>query len=83
MERLNGEIRDREKVMRGLKRTDTPIVSGYQIFHNYIRPHEGLEGKTPSEACGIKVEGNNKWLTLIQNASYPTTVNRQNLPMRS
>ena len=69
MERFNGEIRDREKVMRGLKKTDTPIVSGYQIFHNYIREHEGLEGKTPAEACGIKIEGKNKWLTLIQNAT--------------
>jgi transposase-like protein len=69
MERFNGEIRDREKTMRGLKIKDTPILTGYQIFHNYIRPHEGLEGKTPSEACGIKVEGKNKWLTLIQNAS--------------
>src|SRR4030066_2529317 len=67
MERLNGEMRDREKVMRGLKRTRTPIFSGYQIYHNYIRPHEALNGKTPSEACGIKVEGENKWLTLIQN----------------
>jgi transposase-like protein len=69
MERFNGEIRDREKTMRGLKTKDTPILSGYQIFHNYIRPHEGLEGKTPSEACGIKIEGKNKWLTLIQNSS--------------
>jgi transposase-like protein len=68
MERFNGEIRDREKTMRGLKTKETPILTGYQIFHNYIRPHEGLEGKTPSEACGIKVEGKNKWLTLIQNA---------------
>lgn len=69
MERMNGEIRDREKTMRGLKTKETPILTGYQIFHNYIRGHEGLEGRTPSEACGIKVEGNNKWLTLIQNAS--------------
>src|SRR3972149_7673810 len=38
MERLNGEIRDREKVFRGLKKPDTPILAGYQIFHNYIRP---------------------------------------------
>jgi putative transposase len=29
MERLNGEVRDREKTMRGLKKVDTPIVSGY------------------------------------------------------
>jgi hypothetical protein len=68
MERFNGEVRDREKVMRGLKKADTPILIGYQIFHNYIRPHMGLEGKTPAEVCGIRVEGENKWATLIQNA---------------
>jgi len=77
MERMNGEVRDREKTMRGLKKRYTPILSGYQLFHNYIRPHEGLNGKTPAEACGIKVEGNNKWLTLIQNASYHPTVNKE------
>ena len=76
MERFNGEVRDREKVMRGLKKTDMPILTGYQIFHNYMRPHEALEGKTPAEACGIKVDGENKWLTLIQNASRHPTVNR-------
>ena len=38
----------------------------------YIRPHEGLNGKTPAEACGITVEGDNKWMTLIQNASKKT-----------
>jgi len=73
-ERFNGEIRDREKVMRGLKKDDTPILKGYQIFHNYIREHQGLKGKTPAEACGIKVEGRNKWVTLIQNASYQPKV---------
>lgn len=69
MERLNGEIRDREKTMRGLKINETPILQGYQIFHNYIRPHSSLEGKTPADACGVIVEGENKWLTMIQNAS--------------
>jgi putative transposase len=69
MERLNGEIRDREKVMRGLEKSDTPILAGYQIYHNYVRPHEGLNGKTPAEAAGIEIKGKNKWLTLIQNAS--------------
>jgi hypothetical protein len=28
-------------------------------------------GKTPAEACGISVEGENKWMTLIQNAAIP------------
>ncbi len=70
MERMNGEVRDREKVMRSLKTTETPILKGYQIFHNFVRPHMGLENEiTPAEAAGIKVEGNNKWLTIIQNAS--------------
>ncbi len=68
MERLNGEFRDREKVMRGLKTTKTPIVTGYQLYHNFIRPHEALNGRTPAQACGIEVEGKNKWVTLIQNA---------------
>lgn len=69
MKRANGEVRDREKVMRGLKVTDTSILPGYQIYHNFMRPHQTLKGKTPAEACGIKVEGDNKWITLIQNAS--------------
>ena len=69
MERLNGEIRDREKVMRGLKKPETSIIPGYQIYHNYVRPHEALDGKTPAEACGIEIQGKNKWITLIQNAS--------------
>jgi hypothetical protein len=55
--------------MRGLKIKETPILQGMQIYHNYIRPHEGLEGKTPTKACGIELKGENKWITLIQNAS--------------
>jgi putative transposase len=57
MEMLNGEVRDTEKVTRGLKKKDTPILTGYQIFHNYVRPHMGLDGQIPAERCGIKVEG--------------------------
>jgi transposase-like protein/predicted SprT family Zn-dependent metalloprotease len=69
MERLNGEVRDREKVIRGIKKDDSAILSGYQIYHNFVRPHMALDGKTPSELCGLKVEGQNKWKTLIENAS--------------
>lgn len=45
------------------------ILPDYQLYHNYFREHEGLEGKTPAEAAGIKIEGNNKWVTVIQNAA--------------
>ena len=68
MERLNGEFRDREKIIRGVKKTDSPIFDGYQIYHNYFRPHMALDGKTPAEACGIDIKGDNKWITVIQNA---------------
>jgi transposase-like protein len=69
MERINGEIRDREKTMRGLKKKSTSILKGMQVYHNFIKPHEGLDGRTPAEACGIQVNGENKWMTLIQNAA--------------
>ena len=49
MERMNGEIRDREKVTRNFKKTDSPLIDGYQIFHNYIRPHMALDGRHPQK----------------------------------
>jgi hypothetical protein len=69
MERMNGELRDRERVRRTLEKTDATILSGMQIFHDYIRPHEALRGKAPAKVAGIKVESENKWLTLIQNVA--------------
>jgi len=69
MDRFNGEIRDREKIVRGVKKADSPLLKGYQIYHNYIRPHMGLDGQTPADKVGISVEGEDKWLTLIQNAA--------------
>ncbi|MFZ0842902.1 MAG: hypothetical protein WBV92_06070 [Nitrosotalea sp.] len=38
-----------------------------------------LNGKTSSEMAGIKVEGNNKWITLIRNASQPPKVNTEKI----
>ena len=69
MERLNGEFRDREKVVRGIKKDDSVIIDGYQLYHNYVRPHMALDGKTPADKAGIIINGENKWKTIIQNAS--------------
>ena len=69
MERMNGEFRDREKVMRGIKKTDSVMFDGYQIYHNYIRSHMSLDGKIPAEKCEITINGEDKWKTLIQQAS--------------
>jgi len=66
VERLHGTIRQREKVMRGIKIESTPIVDGHRLYYNFIKPHEALEGRTPSEEAGITIEGKDKWLTLIR-----------------
>ncbi|HXZ89961.1 MAG TPA: hypothetical protein VEG61_02765 [Candidatus Dormibacteraeota bacterium] len=31
-------------------------MAGVQIIQNHIRPHMALDGKTPAEIAGIKVE---------------------------
>ena len=54
--------------MRGLERKDRPILTGYQLFHDYIRPHMALNGQTPSEKAWITIKGKDKWMTIIQNA---------------
>ncbi len=40
MERLNGEIRDREKVVRGLKKNGTPVLTGYRLSQLLVTTHE-------------------------------------------
>ena len=41
-----------------------------RVFAFVKRGHQGLQEKmTPAEKAGIKIEGDNKWLTIIQNAS--------------
>ena len=69
MERLNGGIMDREKIFRGLKRFDTPLIDVLKAYHNFTKKYGSLKGRTPTEQALIEVNGKNKWITLIQNAS--------------
>ena len=71
MESFNGNtVRQREKTTRGLKREDSATITGLMLYYNNVRPHQGLPGKTtPGEAAGIKIEGANKWKTMIQAAA--------------
>lgn len=68
-ERGNVYVRDREKVMRGMNTRESAqkIIDAMRIHYNFCREHSRL-GKTPAEACRIKIEGENKLLTLIQNS---------------
>jgi len=69
VERLHGTIRERDKVMRGLKSEPTAksMVNGYRAYYNFIRPHQALKGQTPAEKANINLElGRNKWLSPIK-----------------
>jgi len=50
------------------QKIDSPLITDYQMYHNYLRSHMALDGKTSAEKCGIEIKGDNKWITLIQNA---------------
>jgi putative transposase len=68
VERFHGTIRDRNRTQRGLKSIKTPFANGHQLYSNFIKSHEALNGKTPSEEAGITIEGKDKWLALIHKA---------------
>ena len=78
MERANGEFRDREKCTRGLKINESPMIEGYKIYHNFFKPHMGLDNKTPADMAGIEIQGENKWKTVIENASMSRKLTVQN-----
>lgn len=69
IERMHGSFREREKVMRGVKSMETPIFEGNRIYYNFVRPHEGLDGKTPAEAAGIGLCERNKWHELLRRST--------------
>jgi transposase-like protein len=80
LERLNGTFRERTKVMRSLNGTEgaEDFTQGMQTYYNYIRPHQGINGKTPAEMAQIPVDlTGNRWETMIalsikQNSRHAT-----------
>jgi len=69
VERMQGSIRDREKVMRGLdnKESAQDIADAMRINYNFVRPHQSLNGKTPAEVAGIDLKlGNNRIESLVR-----------------
>ncbi len=63
-------LRHGEKVVRGLKREDSGIISGLRIYHNFAKPHLSLPDQmVPAETAGITIEDDNKILTMIRAAA--------------
>ncbi|MGI0073948.1 MAG: DDE-type integrase/transposase/recombinase [Nitrosotalea sp.] len=68
IERYHNEIREKLKTRRGLGNDESTqeFADAYRIYHNYVRPHEGLDNITPAEASGIDLGlGNDKIKDLI------------------
>lgn len=67
-ERLNGTLGELLHGARGLQKADPTLVRAAILHYNFVRPHQGLGGRTPAAAAGIAIRGD-VWLTLIQNAA--------------
>ncbi len=54
-ERLQGTIRQRTKVMRGMHSPETArmVMDGWTLHYNLFRPHEGLDNRTPAQTAKI------------------------------
>lgn len=70
VERYNGKLDDRLKVIRGgfgSFEGAEAFMNLQRIVHNFINPHQELEGKTPAEMAGIILPlKRNKLLNLIR-----------------
>ena len=70
IERLHNTIRDRTKIMRGFHgslESAKAIMKGMEIYYNFVRKHQGIDNKTPSEEAIPELAlSTNKWLSLIK-----------------
>jgi putative transposase len=67
IERFQGTLKDRTKVLRGLKKPETAkkFIEGWLIHYNYFRPHISLKGKTPAQKAGVILSVND-WLDVVR-----------------
>lgn len=71
VERLHNTIRQRTQNFRGFHgsvESAYAIMKGLEIYYNFVKPHEALKGKTPSEMAipSLQFQTPNRWLELIQ-----------------
>ncbi|MFA5019793.1 MAG: DDE-type integrase/transposase/recombinase [Candidatus Pacearchaeota archaeon] len=71
VERLHNTIRQRTQNFRGFHgsvESAYSLMKGFEIYYNFIKKHESLNYKTPSDVTipSLKFETANRWLELIQ-----------------
>ncbi len=74
IERVQGTLKERTKVMRGLKTLESmkAFLKGWVIHYNYFRPHLSLQDRTPAKVAGIDFPYAN-WKELIEKQPYSVT----------
>lgn len=76
IERWHGTLKERTKVVWGLKKPETArdFLTGFLFFYNFLRPHESLNDETPAEAAGLRIPYKN-WLDVVDSQA-PVTQER-------
>ena len=62
-------MRNRIKTARGFGTENPHLLNLYVLYHNFIRPHIGLGGRTPADALGMRIKGPDKWNTILAYAA--------------
>ena len=67
IERFHGTLKDRTKIMRGLKNSESAklFLNGFLVHYNFFRPHMSLRDRTPAVIAGINLPFRN-WEGLIR-----------------
>ena len=71
IERYHNEIRENTKTRCGLGNDDSvqDFVELLKINHNFVKPHQGLDDKTPVQVANIDLNlGNDRYFDLIKQA---------------
>ncbi len=77
-ERMQGTIRERDKVLRSMKTRETGqnYLDGWAVDFNWFRPHMGVGEKTPAQAAGMIVPFKD-WRDVAQKVTPIVKPNRE------
>jgi len=81
VERLQGTVKDRTKVLRGLKTKETAdeYLKGWLVHYNYFRNHESLNDRTPAQVAGVKFPYQN-WLDVVKAQQVRLIIPKAQMP---
>ena len=74
IERFHGSLKDRIKVMRGMRKIETArlLLDGWLVYYNFFRTHETLR-ITPAEKAGVRFPYKN-WMDIVKSQREITIV---------